>query len=77
MKISRNMGPVDQTLRTLIGIALIYLGPVSHILTSDFMSGVLLGFIGILNIASSAIGYCPMYQMAGFFTYKPKELPKE
>ena len=70
MQFKRNMGPIDQVFRTAMGAALIYLGPVAHIITSDFMSDILLGIVGLLTIISSAFGYCPMYHMAGFCTYK-------
>jgi hypothetical protein len=72
MKLVRNMGPADQVLRTVIGVSLIYLGPVSGILTSDPLSGILLALVGVLAIASAATGYCPLYHIAGFCTYKPK-----
>lgn len=73
MKLKRNMGPVDQATRAVIGIGLIYLGPVSKTLTSDFMSGILLALVGALAIISAATGYCPLYHIAGFCTYKPKD----
>lgn len=73
MKLKRNMGPVDQILRAAMGIGLIYIGPFSNILTSDFMSGILLALVGALTIISAASGYCPLYHIAGFCTYKPKD----
>jgi hypothetical protein len=71
MKLKRNMGPVDQVFRTAMGAALIYLGPFSEWLTADFMSGMLLALVGILTIVSAASGYCPLYHLAGFNTYRP------
>ncbi len=72
MKLKRNMGPVDQVFRGAMGVGLIYLGPISEILTADFMSGVLLALVGALTVVSAASGYCPLYHIAGFCTYKPK-----
>ena len=72
MKLKRNMGPGDQVFRAAMGIGLIYLGPVSKMLTSDSMSGILLALVGALTVISAASGYCPLYHMAGFCTYKPK-----
>lgn len=73
MKLIRNMGPTDQVLRTVVGVSLIYLGPVSKILTSDPLSGILLALVGVLAIGSAATGYCPLYHIAGFCTYRPKD----
>jgi hypothetical protein len=73
MKLKRNMGPADQVFRASMGIGLIYLGPVSQLLTADFMSGMLLALVGALTVISAASGYCPLYHMAGFCTYRPKD----
>ena len=73
MKLKRNMGPVDQVIRAVVGVSLIYLGPVSKMLTSDFMSGMLLALVGALALFSAATGYCPLYHVSGFCTYKPKD----
>lgn len=70
MTLPRNMGPVDQVFRTLMGIVCIYLGPLSDWLTSDFVSGLLLALVGLLVIVSSLIGFCPFYHAAGFNTYR-------
>lgn len=71
MKLKRNMGPADQVLRGSMGLGLIYVGPFSHALTSDFMSGLLLALVGLLTTVSAAFGYCPLYHVAGFCTYRP------
>lgn len=70
MTLTRNMGPVDQVFRTLMGLTCMYLGPFSDWLTSDFMSGVLLALVGLLVIVSSLTGFCPFYYAAGFNTYR-------
>lgn len=72
MKLKRNMGPADQVFRAAMGVGLIYLGPISKMLTADFMSGMLLAFVGVLTVISAASGYCPLYHIAGFCTYRPK-----
>ena len=69
MKLQRNMSLLDQIFRTTMGLALIYIGPFSNILTSDTLSAVLLSLVGVLIIISSLIGWCPFYHMAGFNTY--------
>lgn len=73
MQFKRNMSTADQIFRTTMGVGLIYLGPFSDILTTDLMSGILLAIVGFITIISSAIGYCPLYHVAGFCTYKPSQ----
>ena len=68
--INRNMGFPDQVFRTCMGLVFIYFGPLSDTLTSDFISSLILAFIGILIIVSSFIGFCPLYHAAGINTYK-------
>ena len=70
MKLFRNMGPIDQVFRTLMGLALIYFGPVSDLLVSDPLSEILMALIGILTLGSAIAGYCPVYHVAGINTYK-------
>ena len=70
MTLPRNMGPVDQLLRILMGLFCLYLGPFSDWLTSDYVSGLLLAFVGLLVIISSLTGFCPFYHAAGINTYR-------
>lgn len=65
------MGVADRWLRSAMGLGLIYLGPFSDVLTSDPMSGALLAMVGVLTVGSAAIGYCPLYHIAGVCTYRP------
>lgn len=73
MKINKNMGVADRWFRGAMGVGLIYLGPLSDVLTSDPLSGALLAVVGVLTVGSAAIGYCPLYHIAGFCTYRSPE----
>jgi len=64
------MGIHDQIFRVLMGLMLIYIGPVSDVLTTDTLSAILLSVVGVMIIISSLIGWCPVYHMAGFNTNK-------
>ena len=70
MKIFRNMGPIDQVFRSLMGLVLIYFGPVSDLLVEDPLSEILMALIGILTLVSAISGYCPVYHVAGINTYR-------
>lgn len=58
MKLKRNMGEIDRILRAAMGASLIYLGPLSDTLTTDPMSGALLGAFGVLTVAAALLGSC-------------------
>jgi len=73
MKFHRNMGLYDQIFRTIMGLGLIYLGPLSDVLTSDTLSESLLAGVGIMIIISSLIGWCPLYHIAGFNSHRRKQ----
>ena len=64
------MNTIDQILRGIMGLGLIYLGPGSDVLTSDFLSGALLGFVGVFTLFSAVTAHCSIYNIAGFCTYK-------
>lgn len=70
MKFKRNMSTTDQLIRGVMGLGLIYIGPASDILTSDFLSGALLGLVGVFTLISAITGHCTIYNIAGFCTYK-------
>jgi hypothetical protein len=59
-----NMGGIDRILRIVVGLALIALTLMGTI-------GVW-GWIGIVLVATSALGFCPLYTMLGMSTCPAK-----
>jgi len=60
-----NIGPLDRALRALIGIALIaYAIPFGFPETSWNW----VGWIGIVPLATAAVGFCPLYRLIGTST---------
>lgn len=59
-----NMGTVDRTARILIGLALIVLALMGTI-------GVW-GWVGVVLVATAALGNCPLYSVLGFNTCPTK-----
>lgn len=54
----QNMGTIDRTVRTIIGIAvaiLYFTGQITGTIAS------VLGIFAIIFLATSAIGFCPLY----------------
>jgi hypothetical protein len=55
---TKNMGNVDRALRTILALVVLFL------YLSDRISGVLaavLGIFALVFVATSAIGFCPLY----------------
>jgi hypothetical protein len=63
-----NIGPLDRALRALIGIALIaYAIPFGFPETGWNW----VGWIGIVPLATAAVGFCPLYRLIGTSTVQP------
>ncbi len=60
-----NVGGIDRILRLVVGIALVALAATGSI-------GVW-GYIGIVPIATAALGWCPAYLPFGISTCKTRE----
>ena len=55
-----NEGPLDRTIRVVLGIALLSLtvvGPKS-----------LVGLVGLIPLATGIVGFCPLYRIVGLST---------
>ena len=61
---NRNVGGIDRILRIVIGLALIAL-------TLTGAIGVW-GWVGLVPLATAAMGFCPLYTMLGFSTCPAK-----
>ena len=61
---NRNVGGIDRILRIVIGLALIAL-------TLTGTIGVW-GWVGLVPLATAAMGFCPLYTMLGFSTCPAK-----
>ena len=63
----KNVGTIDKVLRVLVGLgllSLIFIGPKT-----------LWGLIGIIPLATVAVGWCPAYSLLGIKT-RPTETAK-
>lgn len=68
IKFRRNMGNLDRAIRTVVGLALLTLGPVAEVITPDMLSSILLGIVGTLALISVYFSYCILYDITGFGT---------
>ncbi|MFQ3623846.1 MAG: DUF2892 domain-containing protein [Acetobacteraceae bacterium] len=55
-----NMGELDRTARTVVGVLLVSLATLGVI--------GLWGFIGVLPLVTAIVGYCPAYALLGLNT---------
>ncbi|KPJ90418.1 MAG: hypothetical protein AMJ53_13620 [Gammaproteobacteria bacterium SG8_11] len=67
---NRNLHPIDQVLRVILGIVLIYIGIFNRELVSDALLGSLLAGFGLVNVISGLVGVCPVYTIAGISTFR-------
>lgn len=54
-----NVGKIDKVIRVVVGVALIVWA---------ITSGNILGYIGIILVITSIIGFCPLYTLLGINT---------
>jgi uncharacterized membrane protein YccC len=73
LKFRRNMSLVDRIVRTVVGITLLLVGPLTNIVETDTMSNILLGTVGTIAIFSALTAYCFLYEISGFNTWRSDE----
>lgn len=69
-RFNRNMSFLDRLLRAIAGIMLIYIGFIATHLVHNTIINLLLGLLGLLNLAASLTAFCPVYKLANFDTEK-------
>ena len=67
MTVTTNMGTIDRALRVIGGLALLAWALLG---TGDWH---MLGWIGIVPLATAAIGWCPLYTIIGVSTNPAKK----
>jgi len=72
-KLKNNMGAMDRTARTLVGITLLVTGPLTDLVTTDMLSNVILGSMGTVALLSAVFSYCFLYEVTGFDTCSKQE----
>ena len=77
IKLKRNMSNIDRVIRTIVGLSLITLGPITGIMTTDKLSSILMGVVGCIALFSAVTSHCPLYNVTGMDTYKKKEDPSD
>lgn len=73
MNLKCNIGKLDQVLRIITGLVLIYVGFVNTAIINDSLINNVLGVFGIINIAVGFVRVCPVYYMANISTLPDKK----
>lgn len=64
------MNKFDRGFRAIAGSTLLILGPVTEYITTDGLSGIIMGVLGTLALISAFFSYCILYEVTGFDTTK-------
>ena len=70
MAIKRNLHNIDIVVRTLIGVALVYICFVDADYIANDIVRWLLGIFGVVNLIAAALRSCPIYALAGISTFR-------
>ena len=70
MIFKKNMCTLDRSIRVCLGVGLLYLAFFDTSFSLDIYIKVLLGIIGLVNISSGFMAYCPVYKLANLSTLK-------
>lgn len=70
IRFRRNMNKYDRGFRAVVGSALLILGPVTEYITTDDLSGIIMGVLGSTALISAFFSYCILYEVTGFDTTK-------
>ncbi len=65
MKLSVNESGLDRMIRAVVGVILFYLG-IAGVVQGGL--GIVLLVVGVILIATAAIGFCPIYRVLNFKT---------
>ncbi len=68
IKIKKNMGTIDRSIRFIVGGSLLLVGPFTDLIPTDTFSNVLLSCMAVIAISSAALSYCVLYDLTGFDT---------
>jgi hypothetical protein len=69
------MGYLDRILRIIAGLVLIYIGFFATEIVDNTLINILLGLLGLLNVAAALTAFCPVYTLAHISTDKNKNNP--
>lgn len=62
-----NMGTIDRVIRIVLALLVVVLYLMGQM---SGLAAIVLGIIAVIFLATSAVGYCPLYQLLGISTKK-------
>jgi len=75
----KNIGRLDQVLRTGIAIGMVYLGFIDRSILNDAFSSNIIGTLGVFGLIVALLRNCPLYTLTGINTcpFKDKNQDKK
>ncbi len=64
----KNIGRIDQILRTGISLGLIYISLIDKAFIRDDFSSYIIAALGIISLIVALVQYCPLYALANINT---------
>ncbi|MCW8853418.1 MAG: DUF2892 domain-containing protein [Gammaproteobacteria bacterium] len=68
LSLRKNIGRLDQIIRTGISLLLIYVGFIDTSILNDTLSSMILGIIGCMSLFVAIVRICPLYSACGINT---------
>lgn len=66
----RNMGMIDRMIRTVTGLAMVYLGFFEQEIIGNMTINIIVGVFGVISILFAYIAFCPIYTFGDISTIK-------
>ena len=66
----RNMGRVDQAIRVVTGLVMMYLGFINQEVIGNMTINIIVGIFGIISILFAYMAFCPIYTLGNVSTIK-------
>lgn len=69
----RNMGRIDQSIRIVTGLVMMYLGFINQDVIGNQTINIIVGIFGIISILFAYMAFCPIYTLGNVSTLKKPE----
>lgn len=70
LNLKRNMSNLDRSIRIIVGIVLLIVGPATNLVKLNMALEIVLAVIGVFAILSAVFAYCLFYEFADIDTQR-------
>jgi len=68
-----NLGQIDSTVRTIVGIALVLISIIPNPIVSSLLPRIIVGVVAVILVSTGLLKFCPLYKIAGLSTRSESE----